>query len=153
MTDFDAFLAAARPEHSTGGRHPVSFWLLIILALGLLAVSVSYFDPGVVVPVEPSATPTPTERPARVYTVTYKFGVFSPTNLRIHLGDTVIFRNEGTRDIRIAAQLDPRTKRPEFDSGGPVPPDSSFSFTFAEAGIFEYAIVGNTDEAGTIIVR
>lgn len=96
-----------------------------------------------------SAEPKPSEtRQPRIYSVSYKNGVFSPTNLRIHAGDTVRFKNEGIFAIRIVGD-----DLVGFDSIGDVPQGSFFAFTFAAKGIFSYHNERNTEEAGTVIVR
>lgn len=134
---------------------PVNFWLLIILALGLLAIAVAYFGDSNVVDESSARLGDQTEdKPqSRVYTVTYRFGVFSPTNLRIKVGDTVTFRNTDSGSIRITANPDPQGGRPEFDSVGQVPPNSSFSYTFISEGVFAYHNSANERQAGVIIVR
>ena len=136
-------------------RHnPAVFWLLIILLLLLLAGSVSVLgdskDLSSKIP-----TPTPEEiRQPRFYTVSYKSGVFSPTNLRIHAGDTVRFKNESFFGIRVVSDLDSAHKQiPLFDSVGGIPQGSYFSYTFSEKGIFGYHNDNRPDEQATIIVR
>ncbi|HXK36851.1 MAG TPA: hypothetical protein VJ553_04700 [Candidatus Paceibacterota bacterium] len=126
-------------------------WALIVVVLTLLIVSVQFL--GSIEPIVPTETPAETERPARVYTVSYRFGVFSPTNLRIRAGDTVRFKNEGTLPIRVVAATLPGRTVPEFDSVGPVALGSYFSYTFANIGIFAYANADEPDESGTIMVR
>ena len=130
-------------------------WLLIVLVLALAAFAVSIFRQPVV-PVVPDASgnigssvgPTPDIKQPRVYTVSYRNGVFSPTNLRIHAGDTVRFKNESIFPIRIVGD-----DLVGFDSIGDVPQGSFFAFTFAAKGIFSYYNNDNLDETATIIVR
>jgi plastocyanin len=127
-------------------------WLLIVLVLALAAFAVSMFRQ----PVVPDASgnigssigPTPDIKQPRVYTVSYRNGVFSPTNLRIHAGDTVRFKNEGIFPIRIVGD-----DLVGFDSIGDVPQGSFFAFTFAAKGIFSYYNDKNLDETATIMVR
>src|SRR3989339_548200 len=131
---------------------PGLVWMLIILMLLFLALSVGFFSKaggnGVVVE-SPTPTPEPTDtRILRIYTVSYKNGVFSPTNLRIHAGDTVRFKNESLFSLRILSD-----SYLGFDSVGEVPQGSFFSFTFAAKGIFDYHNNSNAEEKGTIIVR
>ena len=122
------------------------FWPLIIIMLVLLSIAVGFFGSRNVVPLLPTVSPTGTpERESRIYTVSYRFGVFSPTNLRIHAGDTVRFRNDSALPIRIAAA--------DFDSVGMIQPGSYFSYTFAVVGIFGYYTYAHPDETGVIIVR
>lgn len=131
-------------------------WPLIILMLVLLGVAVATLEQ----PAEPttSGTPVPStsdtvDREARVYSISYRFGVFSPTNLRIHIGDTVRWKNDSPLPIRIIAQLQAEQKVPEFDSVGSVQPGSYFSYTFSTAGVFGYINRSNSNESGVIIVR
>ncbi len=131
-------------------------WLLIILVLTGFAAATMYFEQdtqGLAAIQSPANYPTPS-RQARVYTVYYGLGVFSPTNIRIHVGDSVKFQNDSKSPIRIVSDL--TNGVPDlagFDSIGDVPPDSAFSFTFSEAGIFGYHNGRNPAEEGTVIVR
>lgn len=150
-----AILAIRRSEPEPPHmRHHL--WPFIILMLVLLAIAVATLQQ----PPAPAATttPTPTEsdvvqREARVYSVSYRFGVFSPTNLRIHVGDTVRWKNDSPLPIRITAQLEMNQKIPAFDSVGTVEPGSYFSYTFSTAGTFGYGNASNSNESGVIIVR
>lgn len=127
-------------------------WLLIVVVLILLAFSVSMFRGPVVSDttghIGSSVGPTPDIIQPRVYTVSYRNGVFSPTNLRIHAGDTVRFKNESIFSIRIVGD-----DLVGFDSIGDVPQGSFFAFTFAAKGIFSYHNNKNSEESATIIVR
>lgn len=129
-------------------------WVLILIVLALMVVAVAVLgsrtSSGDIIVNSPEAT---AEREARIYTISYRFGVFSPTNLRIHNGDTVRFRNDSSSAIHIIAQKQPNEKTPEFDSIGPVAPGSYFSYTFARIGVFGYYNVDNKNEAGVIMVR
>lgn len=134
--------------------NPAVFWVLIIVMLLMLAGSIKVLGK----PSELSSnipTPLPEEsREPRFYTVSYKSGVFSPTNLRIHAGDTVRFKNDSFFSIRVVS--DPQTQGsqiPMFDSVGDIPQGSYFSYTFAEKGIFGYHNEKKPQEQGTIIVR
>jgi len=133
------------------------FWILIILVLILMAFAVSIFgsktDGGEVL--GGSLTPAVSEPyELRVYTVSYRVGVYSPTNLRIHAGDTVRFRNDGLLPVHIISDPHPEHNGvPGFDSIGDVQPGSVFGFTFATKGIFGYHNERNVNEVGTIIVR
>ncbi|MEK7589134.1 MAG: hypothetical protein AAB479_00695 [Patescibacteria group bacterium] len=135
-----------------------TFWILIILVLILMAFAVSIFgsknSSGEAV-TDSSQSPTPTEsRQPRMYTVSYRVGVFSPTNLRIHAGDTVRFRNDGLFSIYVVSDPHPEHNNVAgFDSIGDVQPGSTFGFTFATKGIFGYHNERNINETGTIMVR
>lgn len=137
---------------------PGLVWMLIILMLLSLALSVGFFSKAVgdgIVVESPTPTPEPIDtRILRIYTVSYKNGVFSPTNLRIHSGDTVKFKNDGYSGIRVVSDPHPEHNNlVGFDSVGDIPQNSFFSFTFAAKGIFGYHNENNLNEAGTIIVR
>lgn len=150
---FEPQLAAARKkERAPTLNAPGLIWLLIVLLLILLGLAVSLLgnSEGLGNPVPTTGfEPTPSEtRQPRIYTVSYKSGVFSPTNLRIHAGDTVRFKNEGIFAIRIISD-----SYLGFDSVGDIPQGSFFSFTFAAKGIFDYHNDNDAEEKGTIIVR
>lgn len=135
-------------------HNPAVFWVLIIVLLLALAGAISILgdakDLSSRIP-----TPIPEEiRQPRFYIVSYKSGVFSPTNLRIHAGDTVRFKNESFFSIRVISDFNPISKQvPLFDSVGDIPQGSYFSYTFSEKGIFGYHNEKKPEELGTIIVR
>jgi len=148
--DLMAILASSRTDRVETGRPHL--WPLIIIVLVLLSVAVGVLGKRDQTPIEPTTSGTP-ERESRIYTVSYRFGVYSPTNLRIHAGDTVRFRNDSPLPIRVIAQLQPGQRVPEFDSTGTIAPDSYFSYTFASKGIYGYNTYGNENESGIILVR
>lgn len=151
MTDPFAILASSPSPRPQPAARP-HLWSLIVAVLVLLVAAILVFGPGPQGTVQP--TPDGTQvRDARIYTVFYRFGVYSPTNLRIHAGDTVRFRNDGSVPIRVTADTLPGATVPEFDSVGVVPSGGMFSFTFANTGTFSYHTAGKENETGTIIVR
>lgn len=148
-----ATLASIRRDKPTEEAR-AHFWPLIIIVLILLSLAVGFFSSRNVIPPAPTVSPSGTpDREPRIYVVSYRFGVFSPTNLRIHAGDTVRFRNDSPLPMRITAQLEPGDRTPEFDSVGNIQPESYFSYTFANLGIFGYYNHEHPDETGVIIVR
>lgn len=127
-------------------------WLIVILLLVLSAFAVIHFGKlqsvaGPVPIVSPTDLSTPISQP-RIYTISYDAGVFSPTNLRIHAGDTVRFKNESIFPIRITSE-----DMVGLDSIGDIPQGSYFASTFAVKGTFEYRNSHNTNQTGLIIVR
>lgn len=149
---FEPQLAVRRKERVPTLNAPGLIWLLIVVLLILLGLAVSILGDsqelgGATPTISEEPAPTETRQP-RIYTVSYKNGVFSPTNLRIHAGDTVRFKNEGLFSIRILSD-----SYLGFDSVGEIPQGSFFSFTFAAKGIFDYHNNSNAEEKGTIIVR
>ena len=137
-------------EISNRHHNPALFWMLIVVLLALSGVAIQILGTKPNLSSQIS-TPTPQmTREPRFYTVTYKSRVFSPTNLRIHSGDTVKFKNDGFFGIRVMTDND---QLPGFDSVGDIPQGSYFSYTFAEKGIFGYHNGEDIEEQGTIIVR
>src|SRR3989344_4992655 len=133
-------------------NEPGISWLVVVVLMALMALAVIIFsDPSETT--SPSPTPTSDESPAptsqaRIYTVSYDAGVFSPSNLRIHAGDTVRFKNESIFPIHVSSD-----DIVGFDSVGDVPQGSYFAYTFAVRGTFSYYNTHNKDQRGTIIVR
>ncbi|HTP56823.1 MAG TPA: hypothetical protein VMJ72_00905 [Candidatus Paceibacterota bacterium] len=146
-----AILAASRSAEPPRAGRP-HLWPLIIAVLFLMIVAIIVLGPGPQSAPAPMPSDTATHEP-RVYVVSYRFGVYSPTNLRIHAGDTVRFRNDGSVAVRVIADTGPGQSIPEFDSVGPIQPGSMFSYTFANIGTFGYHTSGRDSEIGTIIVR
>lgn len=137
---------------------PGIFWGLIMLGMLLMVVAVNIFsnsrtDGNTGLTPSPVETPNETKQP-RLYSISYKAGVFSPTNLKIHSGDTVRFKNDGIFSMRVVSDPHPEHNNlVGFDSIGDIPQGSYFTFTFAAKGIFGYHNEKNVKEAGTIIVR
>lgn len=145
-------LAVKRKDKIPTLDAPGLIWLLIVVLLISLGLAVSILgEPQDISNATPSVsgepTPTETQQP-RIYSISYKNGVFSPTNLRIHAGDTVRFKNESLFGIRILSE-----SYVGLDSIGDIPQGSYFSLTFAAKGIFDYHNNDNPEEKGTIIVR
>ena len=142
------FLKKIEPRNSN--FHPGFFWLFFVVLLLASATAIEFLGASPNMTSQLS-TPTPEiSREPKFYTVTYKSGVFSPTNLRIHAGDTVRFKNDGFFGIRIITD---NNQLPGFDSVGDIPQGSYFSYTFGEKGIFGYHNGKSAEEPGTIIVR
>jgi len=120
----------------------------------LMGVAVSVL--GSRTPAVSTESPTPTasvEREARVYSINYRYGVFSPTNLRVHAGDTVRWKNDSPLPIKVIAQLQAGEKIPSFDSVGSIQPSSYFSYTFSQVGVYGYYNPSDSNESGVVIVR
>jgi plastocyanin len=148
-----AILAARRsePQQPHGRPH---LWPAILLVLVLMGFAVAFLGTRPIA--DPALSPTPTtvaNRESRVYTITYRFGVFSPTNLRIHAGDTVRWKNDSPLPMKVIAQLQPGETIPSFDSVGSIQPGSYFSYTFAQVAVYGYYNPSDANESGVIIVR
>lgn len=132
-------------------------WLFIILVLVIFTAAVMYFSRGNQLLANngqaSSNRPTNARQP-RTYTVFYGLGVFSPTNLRIHAGDSVRFKNDSNVPLRVVSDsTDGVLDLAGFDSVGDIPPGGVFSYTFSQAGILGYHNAKSPDEEGTVIVR
>jgi plastocyanin len=132
-------------------------WIFIILVLIVFAVAVTYFsrnNPDLkVVPNQSAVIVTPSRSP-KIYTVFYQLNIFSPTNLRIHVGDSVKFQNNSNQPFRVVSDsVRGVSILTGFDSVGDVQPNGAFTYTFAGAGIFGYHNARNAEETGTVIVK
>lgn len=156
MSPFEIQLAVKRAKESMKPvQGPGILWVLIVIMLIGIALAVSVFENSkpTDATISNSTLPTPTQQ-SRIYTVNYKSGVFNPTNLRIHAGDTVRFRNDSIFPIRIVAEGYPENSElPGFASVGDIPQGSFFAYTFSIKGIFDYYNEKTPSEKGTIIVR
>ncbi len=134
-----------------------AIWFIIILVLLAFALAVIYFsrgNPDLTNSGQPSPGRSATSRQPRVYTVFYGLGVFSPTNIRIHVGDSVRFQNDTKSTMRIVS--DATNGVPDlagFDSVGEIQASGVFTYTFTDSGIFGYHNIENPTEEGTVIVR
>jgi hypothetical protein len=132
-------------------------WLLIILVLAVFSAAAMYFgsdNKDLSSTIRPSVNLSSSSRQPRLYTVYYSLGVFSPTNIRIHVGDSVKFQNDSILPIRIVP--DPfggAWELASFNSINDIPPKGYFTFTFTEPGTFGYRNARNPSEKGTVIVR
>lgn len=136
----------------------VGLWLLIILVLLVFAFALIYFSRGNGQLAEYDQAlinnRPPAARQPRTYTVFYNTGVFSPTNLRVHVGDTVRFQNDGNKPTRVVSDENNGVPElPGFDSLNIIQPNGSFSFTFTKAGTFGYHDALDKGTRGTVIVR
>lgn len=147
------FLKKIRKIRKNKDPKPNGHFLLIILLLLVLIIgSVLFFsrynnyDLSAL-----NATPPITsknERTPRVYTVFYRTGTFSPTNIRIRAGDTVRFENHSLFSVHILSN-----DLIGFDSIGSVPAGGVFAYTFTVPGIFNYFNKKNIDQNGKVNVR
>jgi plastocyanin len=72
---------------------------------------------------------------------------FSPGTLKVHVGDTVTFTNEGGVDHTVTA-----TSGAKFDSGS-LAPGATFKFTAEKAGTVSYVCTFHPGMQGTIEVN
>ena len=145
---------AEESEFQAEGR----IWLLVIFVLVLFAGALVYFsrtnlDLAGLDQARVGPRPNGTRQP-RVYTVFYNIGVFSPTNIRIHVGDSVRFQNDSDEPVRILSDsTDGVPDLVGFDSIGDIQPGGTFAHTFTKTGTFGYRNARDRSERGTVIVR
>jgi plastocyanin len=72
---------------------------------------------------------------------------FSPGTLKVHVGDTVTFTNDGGVDHTVTA-----TSGAKFDSGS-LAPGATFTFTAEKAGTVSYVCTFHSGMQGTIEVQ
>lgn len=85
-----------------------------------------------------------TVRSPRQYSVYFKNSGFGPTNLRILINDSVVFRNDSQAMIIIES---------DFGSSGELIPGAGFTRQFPSEGIFKYHTQDNLRQNGTITVQ
>ncbi|MDP3729233.1 MAG: hypothetical protein Q8R26_00540 [bacterium] len=125
-------------------KHILAFVLIILTAIAGFKV-VIFLQKGSSPPeIKDSSNPdktTPTEKEtSNSYTVVFDTeGKFSPVYLKIKKGDTVVWANNGSRNIRPAVGPHPtHDLYPEFDPKQAVKPGEKFYFTFDRVGIWQY---------------
>jgi plastocyanin len=104
-----------------------------------------------------SLSPTPTAEPmvpsTTLHTVTFDGSSFSPRTLTVKKGDTVQFKNTGSRSIWIASDPHPiHTKYGTFDARRGYAPSETYSFTFDKTGTWGYHDHLASQNTGTITV-
>lgn len=129
-------------------------WVLVLIVLLLMAVAVPYFSSKTNLVDTTTSTNRLTTRPARIYSIYYGGGVFSPTNLRIHTGDTVKFQNTSSVSVWIISDPHPaHNTLTALNSRAPLLPQGIFVYTFSTPGIYNYHNELNPNETGLISVR
>ncbi|MEK9179775.1 MAG: hypothetical protein AAB893_04895 [Patescibacteria group bacterium] len=86
--------------------------------------------------------------------VTYNESGFSPSVLRVKIGTTVSFKNEGAEPMWVASNPHPiHTDYSGFDAKRGYSKGESYSFTFTKSGNWKYHNHLNPSEDGTIVVE
>jgi len=112
--------------------------VLVALAAGLTACGSSGGD---------DSTATAAKAPKAAGTaVSAQDNSFSPGTLKVHVGDTVTFTNDGGVDHTVTA-----TSGAKFDSGS-LAPGATFKFTAEKAGTVSYVCTFHPGMQGTIEV-
>src|SRR3989338_2310045 len=90
---------------------------------------------------------------AETATVTYADDVFTPSEIKVKVGDKLKFVNNGTSEIEIASGPHPtHTSYPAFESGS-LAPGATYEFTATEKVTIMYHNHLNAKAFGKIIVE
>ena len=120
-----------RPSRSAAGLRAIAPWLVVSLLVGVAAIVMS----------------APPAQAASTVTVEITNFVFQPATVTIQVGDTVTWTN-----LDSAAHTATHTAAsPLFD--GVMSTGESFSYTFTQAGTFDYLCTFHPEMTGTVIVR
>lgn len=88
------------------------------------------------------------------YTIKYTKNGFEPQTLRVKLGQSVRFLNEGSSTMWVAAARSPNsTELGELNQGRSVGQGGFYDFTFSRKGTFVYYNLNNKAHAGAIAVE
>lgn len=151
--------------------------LAVLLGIILLGLGAYFFTMGgkVIAPAgvagtDNQATTTPSDEgvegaPVSAYTVRYTPNGFSPATMTVPLGTTVTFIDETGAGMWVGSDEHPShtgydgTSRSEHCAAGATPSfdqcarSSSYEFTFAKAGTFDYHNHVNAQHHGSIVVE
>jgi len=101
----------------------------------------------------PGTATTPIERVGQRITVSYENNSFNPEEVRVKVGDTVIFDNKGTGNIRVSSDPHPtHTSFPALESEA-LEPGNTYQLTLTEPGTVNYHDHLNAKAKGKIIVE
>jgi len=79
---------------------------------------------------------------------------FSPQTLKIKVGTTVVFKNDGAEQHQVESNPHPEhTDLPGLDSKTALSSGATYTYKFTKAGTFHYHNELEPDENGTIIVE
>jgi plastocyanin len=144
--------------------------IIIVIIIGIIYFTMDTpttpepIESNTIVPTEPVSTSTPvvtatstpstTASTTKTYTVTYTETGFSPADITIKVGETVVFKNNSTRAFWPASNDHPsHTIYPEFDPKKTVAAGASWSFTFTKVGSWKYHDHRAANLGGTITVQ
>lgn len=119
---------------------------------------------------EPTVNDTPDTpiNTGKTYEVTYTDAGYSPKEITINKGDTVVFKNQSSLGMWTASALHPShvvysgtsvdehcpdTTNTSFDECKSDQPGSSWSFTFNKAGTWRYHNHVKSNHSGSVIVK
>lgn len=86
-------------------------------------------------------------------TITYSDSGFSPSEVKVKVGESVTFKNDSADNVQVNSAPHPQhTQFPELNLGA-IAPGESKSVTFTSAGTKKYHNHLNTSQFGTIVVE
>ena len=101
-----------------------------------------------------TSTPTSIASTTKTHIITYTETGFSPADLTIKTGDTIVFKNNSARAFWPASNDHPsHTIYPEFDPKKTIAAGESWSFTFTKVGSWKYHDHRAANLGGTITVK
>jgi plastocyanin len=118
-------------------------WLMLVLMV--LCSAVAAADDAKGKDKEAEKTPA-TKRTAKTHTITIKNSKYTPASLTIHVGDTIIWKNDDDKDHTVIA--DDKSFKSENISSG-----DNYTFAFKKAGTFKYGCKYHPREKSTITVE
>ncbi len=86
-------------------------------------------------------------------TITYSNDGYSPATVTVKTGDTVVIRNDSSRDMQFDSDPHPAHTDNEELNVGIVEPGKSMSFVVKRTGTFGYHNHLNASDTGTIVVQ
>ncbi len=105
---------------------------------------------------EPAATSTDSKpdngQPAAA-TITYSNDGYSPSTVTVKSGDTVVIKNDSSRDMQFDSDPHPAHTNNQELNVGVVAPGESMSFVVKRTGTFGYHNHLNASDTGTIVVQ
>jgi plastocyanin len=127
-------------------KHFYLIILAVLLTLVLFTVSCGSSSNTTTTTTSPTQTSTTsTTTPVNVAVVLESFA-FSPDNITVSVGTTVTWTNNDPVTHTV-------TSNTGLFSSGSLPPGGTFSFTFTQAGTFQYHCSIHTTMHGTVIVQ
>ncbi len=134
-------------SHTKGGS-----WFAIIFLLAIFTVAVFVLSKDSPAFTSSGWTSNGTAKLAsRRYVVTYRSGVFSPTNLRVDKHDIIVFSNQSNSDLHIDSN--DTSAADDMIRGKVIPSGKNVEVTFSLSGQVRYFNKENDSESGTIIIK
>ncbi len=122
--------------------------LILISVATLLLMSCGIQEPAVPSPGLPKAPSSGTTPPSGtpIIEVTIEGFAFEPATIKVPVGATVTWYNKDSVIHTVTARND------SFDSGS-IPADDTFTYTFTQAGTFEYYCTIHPYMEGKVVVE